>query len=112
MEKRYRVSVQGDLQKRTGHEGVISGAVRGRPAESTYRILGYDADRDMSEVEVQMKTGRYHQIRVHFAEEGFPLAGDRQHGGRMSGEGPLALCAEEVRFTSRMLGREVRGVVE
>lgn len=33
-------------------------------------------------VKVQPKTGRHHQIRIHFAEMGHPLYGDRQHGDR------------------------------
>jgi len=32
-------------------------------------------------VEVEPLTGRSHQIRVHFAEAGFPLLGDRRYGG-------------------------------
>jgi 23S rRNA pseudouridine955/2504/2580 synthase/23S rRNA pseudouridine1911/1915/1917 synthase len=33
-------------------------------------------------VEVQPKTGRYHQIRIHFSEMGHPIYGDRQYGDR------------------------------
>lgn len=33
-------------------------------------------------VRVQPKTGRHHQIRIHFAEMGHPLYGDRRHGDR------------------------------
>lgn len=33
-------------------------------------------------VKVQPKTGRHHQIRIHFAELGHPLYGDRRHGDR------------------------------
>ncbi|MBI4053842.1 MAG: RluA family pseudouridine synthase [Candidatus Doudnabacteria bacterium] len=30
---------------------------------------------------IQLHTGRTHQVRVHFAHAGFPLAGDRLYGG-------------------------------
>jgi len=33
-------------------------------------------------VEVKPKTGRYHQIRIHFSEMGHPIYGDRQYGDR------------------------------
>jgi len=33
-------------------------------------------------VKVQPKTGRHHQIRIHFAEMGHSLYGDRRHGDR------------------------------
>ncbi len=36
---------------------------------------------DSSLVEVQLVTGRTHQIRTHFSEAGHPLLGDLQYGG-------------------------------
>jgi RluA family pseudouridine synthase len=37
--------------------------------------------RGFSIVEVEIKTGRTHQIRVHLASIGHPVAGDRRYGG-------------------------------
>jgi 23S rRNA pseudouridine1911/1915/1917 synthase len=33
-------------------------------------------------VKVEPKTGRYHQIRIHFSELGYSLYGDRLYGDR------------------------------
>jgi 23S rRNA pseudouridine955/2504/2580 synthase len=38
--------------------------------------------RDATLVEVELKTGRTHQIRVHGAHSGHPLAGDEKYGSR------------------------------
>lgn len=43
-----------------------------------YRVLGND--RNLSLVEVELLTGRTHQIRAHFAAIGHPLLGDGKYG--------------------------------
>ena len=46
----------------------------GRPAVTEYRVLArYGA---YTLVEARLQTGRTHQIRVHFADRGFPVVGD------------------------------------
>lgn len=52
----------------------------GKPAVTHYRI----AERFQAHtlVEVQLETGRTHQIRVHMAHIGHPLVGDPVYGGR------------------------------
>jgi 23S rRNA-/tRNA-specific pseudouridylate synthase len=54
-------------------------ADRGVPAITRYKTLR--ASRQASLVEVRLETGRKNQIRVHFAEAGHPLLGDRKFGG-------------------------------
>lgn len=51
-----------------------------RPASTDYRLL--DRFRAYDLLEVNLQTGRTHQIRVHFSHLGRPVFGDPQYGGR------------------------------
>jgi 23S rRNA pseudouridine1911/1915/1917 synthase len=53
---------------------------RGRPARTRYRVL--ERFRAHTYCEVELDTGRTHQIRVHMAHVRAPLVGDRVYGGR------------------------------
>ena len=50
----------------------------GRPASTLYRTL--QRFRGCSFIDVRPKTGRTHQIRVHFASIGHPIIGDETYG--------------------------------
>jgi 23S rRNA pseudouridine1911/1915/1917 synthase len=51
-----------------------------RPAQTAFRALAYYTD--YTYVECRPRTGRKHQIRVHMAYIGFPIAGDHIYGRR------------------------------
>lgn len=63
-----------------------------RPIRTGYRVLKKG---EQSLVEVELHTGRPHQIRAAFAHAGFPLAGDAKYGG---GKGGYSLKAYKVVF--------------
>lgn len=50
----------------------------GKAARTLYRVT--QRGRDAHEVEIELVTGRYNQIRLHFAHSGWPLVGDRKYG--------------------------------
>lgn len=51
----------------------------GKEAITRYRVL--QEWRDASLLEIQLLTGRSHQIRAHLSESGHPLLGDVRYGG-------------------------------
>jgi 23S rRNA pseudouridine1911/1915/1917 synthase len=53
----------------------------GRPAQTVYTVV--ERFEDFSLVELAPKTGRTHQLRVHMAFIGHPMAGDVDYGGRV-----------------------------
>lgn len=57
-------------------------------------------------VAVHLETGRTHQIRVHFAGMGHPLAGDDLYGGSRQIVGRQALHCGRLCLSSRALGME------
>ena len=67
------------LARRRSTNLVVSVARGGKPAETRYRLL--QTMHQTSLIEVQLITGRSHQIRAHFAEAGLPLLGDTAYGG-------------------------------
>ena len=78
----------------------------GKPAHTTFRLLQDYGP--FSFAEAQLHTGRTHQIRVHAAHLGLPLAGDkryspaaRQKFWKAEGLKRMFLHAHQVRFCTR-----------
>ena len=66
----------------------------GKPSRTEYEILR--AENGLSLAACLPVTGRTHQIRVHFAHLGHPLAGDDLYGGSRERIGRQALhCARQ-----------------
>ncbi len=91
---------------RTG-DSIIKRAVRqdGQPAVTHYNAVLYKNGRTM--LEITLKTGRTHQIRVHFAHIGYPLCGDDMYGGDCSAIDRQALHCGRVEFSQPVTGERI-----
>ena len=80
------------------------------PAEGKEAVTQYRTIRSRgrySMVELQLETGRKNQIRVHMAEMGHPIVGDRRYGAESSPIQRLALHAMTLRFIHPVTRRDM-----
>ncbi|MEZ0230995.1 MAG: RluA family pseudouridine synthase, partial [Planctomycetota bacterium] len=78
-EKRYRALTVGVLP---GMEGKVTTPIEEREAETEWKVLNRAkaGGATVSLVLLHPLTGRKHQLRLHMAELGAPILGDKQHG--------------------------------
>ena len=65
----------------------------GKPCLTKYRVLSVDSEGNAL-CEIELLTGRTHQIRVHFAHIGHPLVNDFLYGERRDGKTYELHCCE------------------
>lgn len=117
VKKRYVAVVTGEVEHAAGEVNLPIAAdwpnrplrkidaELGKPSLTRYRLLARDADADTSRVELEPVTGRTHQLRVHMAAIGHPIAGDALYGSKTSGRaGRLLLHARMLSFARPLSG--------
>lgn len=97
--KIYQAIVHGEMTDPV----ILDSPVDGKTALSIVEPV--DCQKGFSMVQVQIETGRKHQIREHLAGTGFPIAGDRQFGSTDSRG--LQLAAVELGFNDPSSGAAV-----
>jgi 23S rRNA pseudouridine1911/1915/1917 synthase len=108
VDREYRAIAIGDVTAQT-----IDRPVDGKHAVTHISVVERLAAARATLVSARLETGRTHQIRLHLAGIGHPLAGDTQHGGETSRtfipKAPrLALHAAVLGFTHPATGERVR----
>ncbi len=88
---------------------------RSKTAVTQYRMIAQNKHRDLSLLEIQLITGRTHQIRATFSHLGHPLLGDGKYAinksDREMGYDNQALCAYMLTFKG-CKKREALGYLE
>lgn len=88
---------------------VDKGITGGKLAELHYRVLHTRTDREeeQSLAEVDLITGRHHQIRVQFAGHGTPLWGDNRYNPKFAGHSRvnIGLAAWRLSFAHPISGK-------
>ncbi|MFP6582632.1 MAG: RNA pseudouridine synthase [Candidatus Hydrogenedentota bacterium] len=69
---------------------------KGRLSKTGYKVLWHS--QGVSLLDINLVTGRKHQIRVHLSENNLPILGDKKYGAKNDGERRLALHAKSIAF--------------
>ena len=126
VKKNYIALVQGQLQG----EGCVDKALitdwenrprqmvhdeLGKPAQTLYQALNYDAIQNITRVLLTPITGRSHQLRVHMMHIGHPITGDKIYhpNAQQSPLKRMALHASYLAFMHPLTGKtiEIKGHV-
>ncbi|GDY08271.1 RNA pseudouridine synthase [Planctomycetia bacterium] len=75
---------------------IVPGAEEGKLSRLTYRCL--KSVGPLSLLEIELLTGRSHQIRVQLSSRGWPICGDAKYGSKTKLDGWLALHAAALTF--------------
>ena len=105
VDKTYHIIVHGDHHQRPQPD-TIDLAIDDKSARSHFRCLEHHQASNLSLLQVNIESGRKHQIRIHAASIGLPVVGDRLHGKAAElnqlkdSDDPvdLQLCAVQLKF--------------
>jgi len=121
-EKKYLAVVHGPCRKR---EEIItsylaenkahvvystSDPAKGKLSRTAYKVL--NQTKEFTLIEVSLLTGRKNQIRVHLADIGHPVVGDRKYGIASDSYPRLALHARSLSFRHPVSGQKMTFVAE
>ena len=125
MEKSYVAVVMGKLEPEQGEINMplmvdwpnrprhMVDVNNGKPSQTRYRSLSYDAATNTNRVALEPITGRTHQLRVHMSAIGHPIVGDTLYGGNMDGStARLLLHAHTLDFIHPVSGNTLNLVSE
>lgn len=117
-DRRYVALVSGEIEQEEGtirswltedkrfvtHSSPVDNG--GKYAVTNYRVIGRGCGYSL--VELALETGRKNQIRVHLAELGHPVVGDRKYGSADDSIKRLALHAYVLCFRHPVTGKYLR----
>jgi len=84
----------------------VKDSQKGKLAVTHFSVLKRSSQATL--IEVQLESGRKHQIRVHLAEHGHPILGDKSYGSRRNPLRRLALHASSLSFSHPGTGQRLQ----
>ena len=75
-------------------------------AKLDYKVLIYDEIKNLTLVEINLHTGRHHQIRVQLSNAGHSIFGDQKYGKRGKGK-QIALWAYKLTINHPITNEEM-----
>ena len=119
-EKRYLAVVDGKFEKTEGtledylykdernnmSKVVNSNKKNAKLAKLDYKVLIYDEIKNLTLVEINLHTGRHHQIRVQLSNAGHSIFGDQKYGKRGKGK-QIALWAYKLTINHPITNEEM-----
>ncbi len=117
MERKYMAVVEGELSPASGEyrsylkeNAAMQVYSTPNPEEGQLAVTQYNtvaSNGRFSLVEVQLKTGRKNQIRVHMHDMGHPIIGDKKYGSKCNPIGRVALHAASLQFKHPITGQRL-----
>jgi 23S rRNA pseudouridine1911/1915/1917 synthase len=98
--------IEAPLGRDPGNRKKMAVVDSGREARTRYRVIKYYGS-SYSLLEIKLETGRTHQIRVHLAAIGFPVAGDITYGVKLPFLSRQFLHAHRIGFNLPSTGKRV-----
>lgn len=92
------------LKKEDGNT-IVTTKDKGKYSELKYKVLEKNKKENLSLVEIELLTGRHHQIRVQFASRHYPLYGDQRYGVQDNKQ--IALWAYQLTIMHPTLKKEM-----
>lgn len=119
-QKKYLAVVDGKIEQKEGtledylykdernnmSKVVSSTKKNAKLAKLDYKVLVYDEVKDLSLVEINLHTGRHHQIRVQLSNFGHSIFGDQKYGTRGQGK-QIALWAYKLKIVHPTTKKEM-----
>ncbi|WP_371188855.1 pseudouridine synthase family protein [Thalassotalea maritima] len=98
IDKRYQALVSGDMREKLPCKSELP--IDDKSALTLFELAHFNHEQQRTLLNVQLGTGRKHQIRKHLAAMGFPIIGDRLYGDVSSYQADenLQLCSVLLAF--------------